>query len=213
MGELAAVEQRLRLALTRAPKSARLHDELGIALARQQRYPEALRMFERALQLDPTLPHTRRRLGDALSACGRGAEADRLYASTWLRIRTDRRWPTLPSTCAPAGRSGDRAARGRATPQSRSDRRPQHAGAGASGRPVTADDIEALLRRVTELAPDYVVAWNDLGGLHLKCRKWLKAAEAFRTAARLDPRSAAAWAGLARRAGAGGLSGPRRRGL
>ena len=81
MGDLAAAEKRLRAALAQAPQSAQLHDELGIVLARQRRYPEALRLFERALQLDPALPHTRRRVADVLTACGRGAEADRHYAA------------------------------------------------------------------------------------------------------------------------------------
>ena len=74
--------------------------------------------------------------------------------------------------------------------------------------PWRADDIEALLTKVTKLAPDYVAAWNDLGGLYLKCRKWLKGAEAFRTAAGSTPGNAPAWAGLADALAQAGCPGP-----
>ena len=72
-------EPRIRAALKLAPHSAALHDELGTVLARQGRHAEAIAPLARALELDPTLPHTRKRLADALAASGRGPEADRLY--------------------------------------------------------------------------------------------------------------------------------------
>jgi tetratricopeptide (TPR) repeat protein len=195
--ELAATERRLRSALASAPQSARLHDELGIVLARQQRYPEALRLFERALQLDPTLPHTRRRLGDALAACGRGAEADRHY-SRYVDQDPDRKTIAAGAEDLRAGRRKEAIAAFEGVLR----RDPDHIDAmrmlalAMMDDPARADDIEALLRRVTEMAPDYVAAWNDLGELYVKSRKWLKAADAFRTATQLAPGNAPAWAGL-----------------
>jgi tetratricopeptide (TPR) repeat protein len=207
--DLAAAEQRLRLALARTPRSAHLHDELGIVLARQQRYGEALLLFERALQLDPTLPHTRRRLGDALAACGRGAEADQQYAR-YLEQSPDRKVIAEGAEHLRAGRRRE----AMAVFEGVLRRDPDQIDAmrmlalAMMDDPARADDIEALLRRVTELAPDYLAAWNDLGELYVKSRKWLKGADAFRTATRLAPGNAAAWAGLGDALAQAGCPGP-----
>lgn len=208
-GPLVALEHRLRTALARSPRSARLHDELGIVLARQQRYSEALQLFERALQLDPTLPHTRRRLGDALTACGRGTEADRQYVR-YLEEHPDRQ---AIATGAEHLRAGHRS-EAVAVFEGVLRRDPDQIDAmrllalSYMNDPARADDIEALLRRVTELAPDYVAAWNELGELYIKCRKWLKAADAFRTSAKLAPGNAPAWAGLGDALAQAGCPGP-----
>ena len=209
MGELAAAEQRLRAALTRTPRSAHLHDELGIVLARQQRYPEALLMFEQALRLDPALPHTRRRLGDALTACGRGAEADSEY-TRYLEQHPDRKAIAAGAEHLRAGRRPEAIAVFEGVLRHDPDQidAMRMLALAMLDDPSRADDIEALLRRVTELAPDYVAAWTQLGELYVKCRKWLKGAEAFRTAARLEPGKAAAWAGLGDALAQAGCPGP-----
>ncbi|HZT55783.1 MAG TPA: sulfotransferase, partial [Burkholderiaceae bacterium] len=196
-GGAAAEEQRLRTALAQSPRSARLHDKLGVVLARQRRYPEAAQLFERALLLDPTLPHTRRRLGDALAACGRGAEADRHY-ERFLEQDPDRKAIASGAEHLRAGRRPEAIAAFEAVLRREPDQidAMRMLALAMMDDPARADDIEALLRRVTELAPDYVAAWNDLGDLYLKSRQWLKGADAFRAAARLEPRNAPSWAGL-----------------
>jgi tetratricopeptide (TPR) repeat protein len=209
MQDHAAAERRLRAALAATPQSPQLHDELGVVLARQARYPEAVLLFERALKLDSKLPHTRRRLGDALTACGRGAEADRLYAE-YLAQDPDRRVVADAAEQLRAGRRKEAIAALDAVVR----RNPDQIDAlrllalALMDEPARADDIEALLRRVTELAPDYVAAWNDLGSLYVKSRKWLKGADAFRTASGLDPRNAPAWAGLGDALAQAGCPGP-----
>ena len=159
---------------------------------------EALLLFERALQLDPTLPHTRRRLGDALAACGRGAEADQQYAR-YLEQHPDRKAIATGAEHLRAGRRTEAIAVFEGVLRRDPDQidAMRMLALAMMDDPARADDIEALLRRVTELAPDYVAAWNDLGDLYLKSRQWLKGADAFRTAARLEPRNAPSWAGLA----------------
>jgi tetratricopeptide (TPR) repeat protein len=208
-GDLRAAEQRLRAALAQAPRSAHLHDELGIVLARQQRYVEALPLFERALQLDPKLPHTRRRLGDALIACGRGKEADRHYAH-YIEQQPDRMAIVAGVEHLREGRRSDAIA----VFEDVLRRDPDQIDAmrmlarAMMDDPARADDIEALLRRVTELAPDFVAAWNELGEIYVKRRKWLKGADAFRAAARLEPGNAPAWAGLGDALAQAGCPGP-----
>ena len=190
-------EQQIRAALSVAPGSARLHEELANLLVRQGRVLEAIPLFERALKLDPGLPHTRKRLADALVAGGRGAEADLRYAE-YLAQDPDRQAVADGIEHLAAGRKTEAIATFRAVLR----RAPDHIDAMrmlalALGRePPDADDAEALLRRVTELAPDYVAAWINLGEVYVQQRKWVKGAEAYRTATRLEPGNGEAWSRL-----------------
>ena len=45
----------------------------------QRRFEEAVASFRSALRLDPHLPLARKKLGQALAALGRGAEADAAF--------------------------------------------------------------------------------------------------------------------------------------
>jgi len=206
MQPLMETEQRIRAALAAAPNSARLHDDLGIILARQQRHTEAIAPFERALSLDPGLPHTRKRLADAYAASGRELEADRLYAQ-YVAQDPDRQEIAEGAEHLNAGRRKQAVAAFRSVLR----RTPDHIDAmrmlalalGSESRDM--EDAEALLRRVTERAPDYVAAWIDLGSNYVKQKKWVKGAEAFRSATRLDPHSNRAWAGLADALAQGGF--------
>jgi tetratricopeptide (TPR) repeat protein len=195
---LAAAEQRIRAALAGAPNVAQLHDELGTILSRQDRYLEAIPAFERALSLDPRLPHARKRLADALAACGRGEDADRHYAQYFAQD-PDRQAIAEGAEHLGAGRKPEAIAAFEGVLR----RNPDHIDAlrmlalALAGDAATADDAEALLGRVTALAPDYTAAWINLGALYVEQKKWLKGVESFRTATRLAPDNAAAWFGLA----------------
>ena len=58
-------------------------------------------------------------------------------------------------------------------------------------------DIEALLRRVTVLAPHDVPAWMQLGALLHETARHLEAIDAYREATQREPANAAAWGELA----------------
>jgi tetratricopeptide (TPR) repeat protein len=200
------MEQRIRAALAAAPNSARLHDDLGANLLRQQRHAEAIAPLERALSLDPELPHTRKRLADAYVASGRGAEADRLYAQ-YLAQDPIRQEIADGADHLNAGRRKQAVAAFKSVLR----RIPDHIDAmrmlalALGGEARDVEDAEALLRRVTELAPDYAAAWIDLGSNYIQQKKWVKGAEAFRSATRLDDRNIRAWAGLADALAQGGF--------
>jgi tetratricopeptide (TPR) repeat protein len=195
---LAEAEQRIRTALAAAPNVARLHDDLGTILSRQDRHLEAIPAFERALSLDQKLPHTRKRLADALAACGRGTDADQLYAQYFAQD-PDRQTIADGAAHLQAGRKQEAIAAFEGVLR----RNPDHIDAlrmlalALAGDATTADDAEALLRKVTSLAPDYTAAWINLGTLLIEQKKWVKGVESFRTATRLAPANAAAWFGLA----------------
>jgi tetratricopeptide (TPR) repeat protein len=195
---LPEAEQRVRAALAAAPGVARLHEDLGTILARQGRHAEAIPAFERALSIDPQLPHTRKRLADALATSGRGEEADRLY-SQYFAQDPDRQAIAAGAEHLRAGRKSEATAAFEGVLR----RNPDHIDAlrmlalALAGDVATVDDAEALLCRVTALAPDYTAAWINLGALYIDQKKWLKGIESFRTATRLEPSNAAAWTGLA----------------
>ncbi|HEV7432198.1 MAG TPA: tetratricopeptide repeat protein, partial [Steroidobacteraceae bacterium] len=191
------VEQGIRAALAAAPNSAQLHDELGNVLTRQGRHAEAIVLFERALVLDPSLPHTRKRLADALVAAGRESEADRFYAE-YIAQDPDRRVIAEGVEHLQAGRKEEAIAAFEGVLR----RVPDHIDAMrmlalALGRePRGVGDAEALLLRVTERAPEFAEAWINLAALYLREKKWVKSAEAFLTATKLEPTNGKAWAGL-----------------
>ncbi len=195
---LAEAEQRIRTALAAAPDVARLHDDLGTVLSRQGRHIEAIPAFERALSLDSRLPHTRKRLADALATSGRGEDADRLYAKYFAQD-PDRQAIAEGAEHLRAGRKTEAVAVFEAVLR----RNPDHIDAlrmlalTLAGDPARVEDAEALLSRVTSLAPDYTAAWINLGGLYIDQKKWTKGIESFRTATRLSPSNGAAWSGLA----------------
>ncbi|MBS0388337.1 MAG: sulfotransferase [Proteobacteria bacterium] len=195
---LAEAERRVRAALATAPGAATLHDDLGSILSRQGRHVEAIPAFERALQLDPQLPHTRKRLADALAASGRAQDADQLYAQ-YLAQDPDRQAIVAGAEHLHAGRRKEAIAAFEGVVR----RNPDHIDAlrmlaiTLAGEPSTADDAEALLKKVTALAPDYTAAWINLGALYVDQRKWVKGVESFRTATRLEPANPTAWLGLA----------------
>jgi tetratricopeptide (TPR) repeat protein len=195
---LIEAERRVRAALATTPDVAALHDDLGTILARQRRHTEAIPAFERALQLDANLPHTRKRLADALAASGRGQEADQVY-SQYFAQDPDRQAIVEGAEHLHAGRRKEAIAAFEAVIR----RHPDHIDAlrmlaiTLAGEPSTANDAEALFNKVTALAPDYTAAWINLGALYVDQHKWVKGVESFRTATRLEPANAAAWFGLA----------------
>ena len=58
------------------------------------------------------------------------------------------------------------------------------------------DDAEALLRRATQLAKDYLGAWLILGALLLERNKNVEAIAAYQQATKLNPKNPESWAGL-----------------
>ena len=118
------------------PDFAPLHEDLGGILAMQRRFEEAVASFRTALRLDPNLPLAHKKLGQALAALGRGAEADTAFEDL---VRAGSRTAAQVAIALDHLRAGrkDEAivdpAQG-AAGQSRQRRRAAHARAGVLGR-------------------------------------------------------------------------------
>ena len=61
--------------VAKRPSNARGHNNLGIALANQGKFDEAIGHYSQALQLNPSFPETHRNWGDALAGQGKFDEA------------------------------------------------------------------------------------------------------------------------------------------
>ena len=197
-------ERRVRAALSVKPDAARLHEDLGTILFKQGRHAEAIPAFERALSLDSGLSHARKRLADALAACGRGEDADQHYTQ-YLDQDPDRRAIADGAEHLAAGRKSEAVAAFKAVLR----RNPDHIDAlrmlalALAGDAATADDAEALLSRVTALAPDYTTAWINLGALYVDQKKWVKGVETLSHCYAPRTRESHGLVGACKRAGTG----------
>ena len=190
-------EDQLRFALSMDQNFPQLHEDLGSVLAFQSRFDEAISEFKHAIQLEPSLPLVHKKLGQALVAVGRGEEADEALQEY-------------------ADGDADRAAIAQGVEHMQADRLDEAAEIfqkvlKRSPESVNAmrylavnywqgeeklDDAEALLRRATQLAPDYAGAWLILGALLGERNKYMDTIAAFKKVTELQPNNAEGWAGL-----------------
>jgi tetratricopeptide (TPR) repeat protein len=190
-------EQQARFALSLEPDMPLLHEDLGSVLAMQERYEDAIRCFEKALRLEPRLPLARRKLGQALAALGRGEEADAAFEE-YFESDPDKGIVALGAQHLQAGRKGDAIEtfrRGLKQNPDNVDALRYLAGIYLRDK-ENLGDAEALLRRATQIAPDFTTAWLMLGSvLHERGRN-VEAIDCFRQAVQLDPDNAGAWGAL-----------------
>ena len=154
--------------------------------------------LETALRLDPGLPNAGKKLGQALAALGRGAEAD-AAVEAWLGQSQDRASVAVALDHLRAGRKEDAIATLKARLRINPDNVDAlHTLAQAYwGDEQRISDIEALLRRATELAPAHVGAWLLLASLLHTSDRPEEAIACYRRAAELEPGNPGAWSGLA----------------
>jgi tetratricopeptide (TPR) repeat protein len=190
-------EQALRDALVLRPDFPPLHEDLGGILAMQRRLEEAAATLTAALRLDPGLPLARKRLAEVLAALGRGAEADSALEA-WFEQDPARAQVAVALEHLRAGRKDDAISTLRRALREDPDNVDSlHTLAQAYwGDEKRISDIEALLRRATELAPALVPAWMLLGMLLHESDRPEDAIECYRRAIDAEPDNAAAWSGL-----------------
>jgi tetratricopeptide (TPR) repeat protein len=190
-------EAPLRRAIELRAGFAPLHEDLGGVLAMQGRFEDALASFQDALRLDPKLPLTGKKLGEALAALGRGAEADAAFES-WFEKDPDRVSVALALDHLRAGRTDDAVATLRKALRANPDNvDAMHILAQAYwGDEKRVSDVEALLRRVTQLAPRHAEAWALLGNLLHGTERPKEAIACFLEAVAIEPDNAKAWSGL-----------------
>ena len=177
-------ETTLRRALGAKPDFAPLHEDLGALLVQQRRF-------------DPKLPLAGKKLGLALAALGQGAEADAAFEN-WFGGSPGRAAVAVALDHLHAERREQAVATLRkALRQVPDDPDVLFALAQAYwGDDERKSDIEALLRRVVDIAPRHATAWSLLGSLLHETDRPEEAIECYRRVVTIEPGNAAAWSAL-----------------
>ena len=194
---LPEAEEQIRFALSLEPDFPQLYEDLGSVLAMQERFEDAIPLFEKAIKLEPRLPVAHKKLGQALAALGRGKEADAAFTE-YLDQDEGKQRVAKAAQHLGAGRFDDAVEVLREAIQAdpnNVDAMRYLAGAYFS-RKKNLEDAEALLRRATQLAPDFTAAWLLLGPVLMERIRYVEAIDAFRKATELDQDNAEAWGGL-----------------
>ena len=163
--------------------------------AMRRQFPQ----FRHALELEPRLPLTQKKLGQALAELGRGNEADEAFEE-FFELDPSKGEVALAMDHLRAGRKteadrGAARAPARASRQRGRDACPRRHLLSATGERL--GDAEALLRRATRLAPGFAAAWILLGTLLQDADRYTDAIECFRQVIANEPDNAPAWTGLA----------------
>jgi len=195
---LEEAEETLRFALLLEPDTPQLEEDLGSVLALQKQYDEAIVHLERSIQHEPSRPLPYKKLGQALLAVGRGKEADKMFQSFMER-------DPGKSTVAEAimhiqeGRSeeGKKLLREALKADPNNVDAMRYLASTMLSDKKNLGDAEALLRRATQLAPDYAEVWMLLGSVLMERNKFPDAIPAFIRSTQLAPESPETWGRLA----------------
>lgn len=195
---LEEAERELRRALALRPDFAQVYEDLGSVLAMGRRFEEAIPLFREAIKREPRLPLAHRKLGQALAAVGRGAEADEEFEE-FLERDPESRGIAQGVEHLQAGRVDEAIDSLRAVLKGNPDKvdAMRYLALAYARDEKNLGDAEAWLRRATDMAPDYMPAWLDLGLVLAELNKYMDAIECYRSALTNDPDNPAVWAGLA----------------
>jgi tetratricopeptide (TPR) repeat protein len=191
-------ETTLKIAIELAPDFPPLSEDLGSALAEQHKFKDAIPLFEQAVRLDPGLPNAHKKLGQALAAVGRGFEADEAF-ETFFQKNPDKGAVAVGAAHIRAEQEEDAITSFRQALKDNPDNvdAMRFLAAVYLKQKIKLRDAEALLLRATQIAPDFAMAWFDLGQVFVKRAKRMEAIEAFTQATVLEPRNGHAWELLA----------------
>jgi len=191
-------ETTLKMASELAPDFPRLSEDLGSALAQQRQFEEAIPLLEQAVRQDPSVATAHRKLGQALAAVGRGLEADEAF-ETFFGKDPDKGAVAVGAEHIREGRDADAIASFSQALKDNPDNvdAMRFLAAVYLKQETKLRDVEALLQRATQIAPEFTKAGMDLGLAYSKRAKRMEAIEAFRMATTLEPGNGFAWEKLA----------------
>ena len=189
------------------------HHNLGVALADEGRFAEAIQQYQAALQIEPDAPNVQTDYGNALARSGQIADAIAHYQAA-LRVLPDS--PIIHNDLANAlaatpGRMPQALAEYRTALRLKPDyeearnnlakiesnRAEIHYNMGVDlAKRGEADAAIAQFEEALGLKPDYVDAHNNLGVVLAGRGRVQQAVEHFETALRIDPNSADAHVNL-----------------
>jgi tetratricopeptide (TPR) repeat protein len=199
LGRLSDAQEQIEFAIKLTPDFAGLHEDLGSIQALRNNRDLAIDSFRRAVQIDPTLTSAHKKLAQCLSAIGKNDEVDEAFENYLDRDEN----AALVAEGAEHWRAG-RITDAESTLKSALKKNVNNVDAMHFLALIYHDenkklnDAEALLRRATEIAPDFKQAIASLGRLLLDNGKWSDAIQAYEKLIEIEPTDDKAWAGLGR---------------
>ncbi len=188
--EFEAAEAHLRRAIELAPTFAKPHEDLGRLLVEQGRPEAAVEVLRAATRLDPKAEMAFFTLGRALSMTGEGEQADAAFEASF-ELNPQRRKLALAAEHHKAGRREEASRQYRELLlESPNDVDAMRLLAGILASQSDVEEAEALLRKAVSLAPDYALAFLDLGRLFQEQHRYAEAIECFQRTIRLQPSAA-----------------------
>ncbi|MDE0271786.1 MAG: sulfotransferase, partial [Gammaproteobacteria bacterium] len=188
--EFEAAQKHLRRAIELAPTFAKPHEDLGRLLVEQGRPAEAVEVLRAATRLDPKAEMAFFTLGRALSMAGDSDQADAAFEASFA-LNPQRRKLALAAEHHKAGRREEASRQYRALlAESPNDVDAMRLLAGILASQSDVEEAEALLRKAVSLAPDYALAFLDLGRLFQEQHRYAEAIECFQRTIRLQPSAA-----------------------
>ena len=199
LGRLSDAQEQIEFAIKLTPDFAGLHEDLGSIQALRNNHDLAIDSFRRAVQIDPTLTSAHKKLAQCLSAIGKNDEVDEAFENYLDRDEN----AALVAEGAEHWRAG-RITDAESTLKSALKKNVNNVDAMHFLALIYHDenkklnDAEALLRKATEIAPDFKQAIASLGRLLLDNGKWSDAIQAYEKLIEIEPTDDKAWAGLGR---------------
>ena len=185
----AEAEKTLTRVVRLVPNFALAHENLADALLQQGRLDEAARSLKTAIRHNPESDAANRKLVEVLALTGRGDEADEAFRHS-LEGDPDRAAIVEAMELNRIGESkqSEKILRGLLR------RNPEHLDAlrlmGVHcARKELYNDAEAFFRRAVDLAPDFWLAWINLGAALNEQQKFDEADTAYKQALQLKPES------------------------
>ena len=185
----AEAEKTLTRVVRLVPNFALAHENLADALLQQGRLDEAAQSLKTAIRHNPESDAANRKLVEVLALTGHGAEADEAFRQS-LEGDPDRAAIVEAMELNRIGESkqSEKILRGLLR------RNPEHLDAlrlmGVHcARKELYNDAEAFFRRAVDLAPDFWLAWINLGAALNEQQKFDEADTAYKQALQLKPES------------------------
>ncbi|MCY4566261.1 MAG: tetratricopeptide repeat protein, partial [Gammaproteobacteria bacterium] len=185
----AEAEKTLTRVVRLVPNFALAHENLADALLQQGRLDEAAQSLKTAIRHNPESDAANRKLVEVLALTGHGAEADEAFRHS-LEGDPDRAAIVEAMELNRIGESkqSEKILRGLLR------RNPEHLDAlrlmGVHcARNELYNDAEAFFRRAVDLAPDFWLAWINLGAALNEQQKFDEADTAYKQALQLKPES------------------------
>jgi len=176
-------------AVANAPRNARAHYNLGVALAKCGRVEEALTYSRKALEIEPDFAEAYNNLGTALGQCGRFDEAITCLRRA-LEIKPDfaEAHNNLGNALAGRGQMDEAIAHYRKALKIKPDFAEAHNDFGVLlGQRGRFDEAATHFRQALKIKPDFADAYNNLGNALSGQGKIAEAVVQWREAVRLRP--------------------------